>query len=227
MDITQQVKEAIKQNYLTDERKQVVLFSGGKDSSYLLTLFWEALLELPEHLRTKTVYVMNSDTGVEAPIMAEYVDRTLMKIERKAALQGLPIEVVRVKPSMKNNFWHKFLGRGSLISTPKTKHHPCTHWLKIGPTQDKFKEWIASAPVRIGEDKSVITCYMGVRNEEGARRKASISKFQLSEESLWANHSDFDEIMCFHAIKFVTADELWFELLNRGTLPFGVTAVKH
>lgn len=224
MDITQQIKEAIKYNYLNDERKQVVLFSGGKDSSYLLTLFWEVLLELPEHLRTKTVYIMNSDTGVEAPIMAEYVDRTLKKIERKAALQGLPIVVERVKPNMKNNFWYRILGRGTLISTPNTKHHPCTHWLKIGPTQEKFKEWISSAPVHLGEDKSVITCYMGVRNEEGARRKASISKFQVSEESLWAKHTDFEEIMCFHAIKFVTADELWFELLNRGTLPFGVTA---
>lgn len=223
MDITQQVKEAIKQNYLTDERKQVVLFSGGKDSSYLLTLIWEVLLELPEHLRTKTVYIMNSDTGVEAPIMAEYVDRTLTKIEHNAALQGLPIVVERVKPSMKNRFFYRLLGRGNLISTPKTKHHPCTHWLKIGPTQEKFKEMIASAPIQMGEDKSVITCYMGVRNEEGARRKASISKFQVSEESLWAKHSDFEEIMCFHAIKFVTADELWFELLNRGTLPFGLT----
>ncbi|MFT9600388.1 hypothetical protein [Mesobacillus sp.] len=156
--------------------------------------------------------------------MADYVERTLKTIEHEAALQGLPIVVERVRPNIKNNFWYRVLGRGTLISTPNTKHHPCTHWLKIGPTQEKFKEWIANAPVRLGEDKSVITCYMGVRNEEGARRKASISKFQLSEESLWAKHSDFDEIMCFHAIKFVTADELWFELLNRGTLPFGVTA---
>ncbi|RHW35949.1 hypothetical protein D1B31_17815 [Neobacillus notoginsengisoli] len=224
MDITQQVKEAIKQNYLTDNRKQAVLFSAGKDSSYLLTLFWEVLLELPAHLRTKTVYVMNSDTGVEAPIMSDYVNSTLRKIEQQAALQGLPIVVVRVKPNMKNNFWYRILGRGTLISTPNTKHHPCTHWLKIGPTQEKFKEWIASAPIRLGEDKSVITCYLGVRNEEGARRKASINKFQVSEDSLWAKHSDFEEIMCFHAIKWVTADELWFELLSRGTLPYGVTA---
>jgi DNA sulfur modification protein DndC len=124
---------------------------------------------------------------------------------------------------MKNNFRVKVLGRGTLISTPLTKHHPCTHWLKITPTQEKFKELIAATPVRLGTDKTVLTAYMGVRNEESARQKASISKFQLNEESLWVKHSDFDEVLCFHPIKFITQDELWFELLNRGMLPYGVT----
>ncbi|MEI2356685.1 phosphoadenosine phosphosulfate reductase domain-containing protein [Mesobacillus zeae] len=220
----QQIKTMLKENYLNDWRKTVILYSGGKDSSYLLTLFWEMLLELPPNLRTKTVHIMTADTGVEAPVMSDYLNRCLMKIKQAAAADRLPIEVELVKPSMRNNFWYRVLGRGTLISTPNTKHHPCTHWLKIGPTQAKFKEWIASAPIRLGEDKTVVTAYMGVRNEESARRKASISKYQIDEESLWARHSDFNEVMCCHPIKFVTSDEIWLSILEKGTLPFGVTA---
>lgn len=150
MDITQQIKEMLKENYLTDPRVQVILFSGGKDSSYLLTLFWEVLLDLPEYQRTKTVHIMTSDTGVEAPIMAEYVEQTLVKIENQAKIDCLPILVHRVKPIMKDNFWVRTIGRGTLISTPMTKHHPCTHWLKITSTQEKFKELIASTPIGVG-----------------------------------------------------------------------------
>lgn len=219
----EQIKNEMRKVYLQDEKPIVCTFSGGKDSSLMLTLLWDMLLELPENMRHKTVHLMSSDTGVEVPVMAEYLERTLIKIERKSAKQNLPIKVHRVKPSMKNNFWVKILGRGTLISTPQTKHRACTHWLKISPTQEKLKELISTAPVQLGEDKTVLTLWLGVRVEESARRAASIQNWQLSEQSLFAKHSDFEEILCFHPLKYVSTDELWFTLLERGTLPYGVT----
>lgn len=224
MDIFVQIKEEMRKVYLQDKKPIVIGFSGGKDSSLLLTLLWEVLLEIPENLRHKTVHVMNSNTGVEAPVMEEYTDRTLMKIERKAAKERIPIQVHRVFPKTKDNFWYRILGRGNLISTPNTKHRGCTHWLKITPTQEKLKELISQAPIELEGEKTALTMWLGVRVEESARRAKSISNWQLSEQSLWARHSDFAEIMCFHPIKFVTSDELWWELLSRGTLPYGVTA---
>lgn len=112
MDLTQQIKEEMRKNYINDSRVQVVLFSGGKDSSFLLTLLWEVLLELPKELRTKTIYVMSSNTGVEAPIMEEYLIATLDKIEQSARNQDLPIVVIRAEPSYKDNFWYRTLGGG-------------------------------------------------------------------------------------------------------------------
>lgn len=223
MDIFEQIKEEMKKVYLRDSKPICILFSGGKDSSLVLTLLWDVLLELPEKLRTKTVHVMTSDTLVEAPVMAEYVERTLQKIKSSAIEQNLPIQVHCVQPKMKDRFFVKALGRGTLISTPNTRHRWCTHALKIKPTQEKLKELIASAPIQMGGDKTILTCWMGVRNEESARRKLSIERFQLSEQSLWARHSDFAEIMCFHPVKFVSSDELWLYLLDRWTLPFGIT----
>lgn len=223
MELMEQIKNEMRKVYLQDEKPIVCTFSGGKDSSLMLTLLWDMLLELPENMRHKTVHLMSSDTGVEVPVMAEYLERTLIKIERKSAKQNLPIKVHRVKPSMKNNFWVKILGRGTLISTPQTKHRACTHWLKISPTQEKLKELISTAPVQLGEDKTVLTLWLGVRVEESARRAASIQNWQLSEQSLFAKHSDFEEILCFHPLKYVSTDELWFTLLERGTLPYGVT----
>jgi DNA sulfur modification protein DndC len=222
MELIEQIKEEMKKVYTKDSLPIVVAFSSGKDSSLVLTLLWEMLLELPKKERTKTVHIMTSDTGVETPIFSEFVERTLTKIERKAKQQELPIIVHRVKPSIKNNFWVRILGRGNLIPTSNTKHRGCTYWLKIYPTQNKLKELISTAPITMGETHS-LSLWMGVRVEESARRAQSIATFQLSEESLWAEHSDFKEIKVFHPIKFVTADILWFYLLEKGTLPFGVS----
>lgn len=224
MDIFVQIKEEMKKVYLRDRKPIALAFSGGKDSSLMLTLLWEMLLELPKHLRTKTVHVMNSNTGVEAPVMEQYMENTLLKIENQALIDCLPIQVMRVKPSKKDNFWYRVLGRGNLLPTPNTKHRGCTFWLKINPTQDSLKELISQASVDFGDDKTALTLWLGTRVEESARRAASIAQFQVSADSLFSKHSDFDEVMCFMPIKFVSADELWLDLICRGTLPYGVTA---
>jgi DNA sulfur modification protein DndC len=222
MDIMEQIKDEMRKVYTQTNKPICIAYSGGKDSSLLLTLLWEVLLEIPSEKRTKKVHVITSDTLLEVPVMTEYINRTLMKIERKSKQQQLPIEVHCVKPKLKSRYFVKSLGRGTLISTPNTKHRWCTHALKIEPTHSMLKELIASAPVTIGDDYS-LSLWLGVRVEESARRAQSIATFQLSEESLWANHTDFKEIQVFHPIKFVTADELWFYLLEKGTLPYGVS----
>jgi DNA sulfur modification protein DndC len=112
MELMEQIKSEMRQVYVQDEKPIVVAFSGGKDSSLMLTLLWDVLLELPENLRNKTVHIMSSNTGVEVPVMEEYLERTLMKIEREAAKQSIPIQVHRVKPNMKNNFWVRTLRKG-------------------------------------------------------------------------------------------------------------------
>lgn len=222
-DIFEEIKEHMKEVYLRDDVPLALAYSGGKDSTLLLLLLWEMLSSLPVDQRKKTVHLISSDTGVETPDMTDYVHKAIKSIQRIAEEQQIPIETNLVKPSLKQSFWWKILGKGTLISTPNTKHRWCTHTLKIAPTQSKLKELLAQSPIQLGDNqKHQLILAMGLRNEESARRRASISRWELSEESYFSRHSDFDEILCYSPLKYVSADELWFKLMDYETLPFGV-----
>jgi DNA sulfur modification protein DndC len=222
-DIFESIKEHMKEVYLNDNKILAMAWSAGKDSTLMLLLLWEMLSSLPLELRTKKVHLITSDTGVETPDYSDYVFRALSSIKNAAKEQQIPIETTMIQPSLKQSFWWKILGRGTLISTPNTRHRWCTHTLKISPTQEKLKELLANAPVRFdNQDKYQLILMLGTRLEESARRKASMQRFELSEESLFSRHSDFDEIQCYSPLKFVSADELWFKLMDYTTFPFGV-----
>jgi DNA sulfur modification protein DndC len=72
------INEIIDQYAYADhsQRPWIIGFSGGKDSTVLLTFVWEALLQLknlptPFQLR-RPVYVVCNDTLVENPLIAHY-----------------------------------------------------------------------------------------------------------------------------------------------------------
>lgn len=57
---------------------------------------------------------------------------------------------------------------------------------------------------------------LAVRNEESARRRHSIQKHEISNDSLFSRHNDMKNILCFNPVKFLTGDEVWMLLLDRG-----------
>ena len=57
--------EKIRQLYLKNDKAWVIGFSGGKDSTVVLSLIIQALLKLDKSQLTKNVYVVCSDTLVE------------------------------------------------------------------------------------------------------------------------------------------------------------------
>ena len=97
-----------------------------------------------------------------------------------------------------------------------------TNSLKVKPMQRKMKEILIDS-----QTKKVVDCFDGVlalavRNEESARRRHSIQKYAVSNESLFSRHNDMKNILCFNPDKFLTGEEVWMLLLDRGILPFGV-----
>ena len=66
------------------DRPWIIGFSGGKDSTVLLTLVWIALhkirteFDVPFQLK-RPVHVVCNDTMVENPIITAYVDKVLAK----------------------------------------------------------------------------------------------------------------------------------------------------
>jgi DNA sulfur modification protein DndC len=80
------INELIEQ-YLEDDRHNrpwIIGFSGGKDSTVLLTLVWLALLKIKEENPKATfkrqVYVVCNDTMVENPVIEEYLCDVLQSV---------------------------------------------------------------------------------------------------------------------------------------------------
>ena len=95
-------------------RPWIIGFSGGKDSTVLLTLVWIAMQELREENITlnRSVYVVNNDTMVENPMIEEYVTKALNTIARAAKEQQMPITVKTTTPELEDTFWCCVIGKG-------------------------------------------------------------------------------------------------------------------
>jgi DNA sulfur modification protein DndC len=93
----------IRELYLWDEIPWVVGYSGGKDSSAVLQLVWLAVRVLPLEQRRKPIYVVSTDTLVEQPVVAAWVDASHARIRQAAADQGVPITPHRLTPDAKDS----------------------------------------------------------------------------------------------------------------------------
>lgn len=104
----------------TTFRPWIIGFSGGKDSTVLLTLTWLALekikqqVPVPFQLR-RPIYVVCNDTLVENPIISSYVDDVLEQIQKAAREQNLPIFVRKTIPKLEDSFGLMLSVRGILF----------------------------------------------------------------------------------------------------------------
>jgi len=103
--------EELIDQYQEDDRYNrpwIIGFSGGKDSTVLLTLVWLALLKIRENNPAVTlkrqVYVICNDTMVENPVIEEYVTTVLQTIQKVAKEQQLPITVKTTIPQIEDTF---------------------------------------------------------------------------------------------------------------------------
>ena len=81
--------------YLSDTFPWVVGYSGGKDSTATLQLVWLALAGLDSSERTKPVHVISTDTLVENPIVAAWVERSLDTMRAAAERAGANRKVLK------------------------------------------------------------------------------------------------------------------------------------
>lgn len=132
-DLTVRTKERLRVLYESDARPWGVAFSGGKDSTAVLQLVFELLVE--EHARgqgLKHVFVTSSDTRVEAPNVSAYVADTLRRVSEGARKIGLPLETRLVKPDASESFRAKLIGLG--YPSPTRWFRWCTTALRDDPT---------------------------------------------------------------------------------------------
>jgi len=111
------ISDTLSQLYLEDDRPWLVGFSGGKDSTMLASLIFEAVLSTPAAQRKKPISVLCTDTRGEIPAIAEIVEGTLARMNKFSQQNGLNIEANLLKPPPEQSFWVNIIGRGYLHPT--------------------------------------------------------------------------------------------------------------
>ena len=98
--------------YQHDNRPWLIGYSGGKDSSLLVSLVVETVLRLPEEKRTKQIYIVTSDTGVENPIVKRYMHSSSEKINEFSKKIHANIKADIIYPDIAQSFWSLVIGLG-------------------------------------------------------------------------------------------------------------------
>ncbi|MCE8182667.1 DNA phosphorothioation system sulfurtransferase DndC [Porphyromonas gingivalis] len=209
--------DEIKDQYMYADdtyRPWIIGFSGGKDSTVLLTLVWLALKKIKEDILVpfqlrRPVYVVCNDTLVENPIISSYVDDVLSQIEKQARKEDLPIFVRKTIPKLEDSFWVNVIGKGYPV--PNTAFRWCTEKMKIKPTARFITEQVDEC----GEAIILI----GTRKSESATRARSIKKHEIHGQRL-THHTLLHNTYVYAPIKELMLEEVWY-IVNAIPCPWG------
>jgi DNA sulfur modification protein DndC len=202
-------KKLMLENYLADKRPWIVAYSGGKDSTLVLQLVFELFYSLKEEQR-KPVFVIASDTRVEAPNVETYLEQRITEIKHYAKANNLPLFAELAQPSVEQSFWFNLIGKG--YPPPTRWFRWCTSKMKIKPVQTAIENVIA-------EFGSVILL-LGTRMSESSQRSQSMSKRELSSRKL-NPHSEIANALVLSPIADWTSDEVWEYLFINNPPPWG------
>lgn len=207
------IEELIEQYLEKDRfnRPWIIGFSGGKDSTVLLTLVWLALERL-KNLRTelkRNVYVVCNDTMVENPVIEEYITNVLSAIKRAAKQQQLPISVHTTTPELEDSFWCCVIGKGYPV--PNNSFRFCTEKMKIKPTSTFITNQVA-------EDGEAIVL-IGTRRSESQQRAKSVGKHEIKGHRL-SKHPLNPNTFTYAPIKELMLEEVWW-IINTIPCPWG------
>lgn len=205
------VKKRLKKEFLADNRPWVVTFSGGKDSTAVLQLTIEMLMDLKAegYTQLKKVYIVSSDTKVEMPIIEDYLWQKLQSIENFIKKEKLNAEIKVLSPNLNETFWTLLLGKG--YPSPNQNFRWCTDRLKIKPATYFLKNLTH-------KHKSIIML-LGVRSAESQSRAQSIEKRVLNHRG-FSKHNSIPNAFVFSPIRDWSNAEVW-TYLSQNEAPWG------
>jgi DNA sulfur modification protein DndC len=205
------IKTEIKAEYRELHNKPWIIgFSGGKDSTLVLHLVVEAILELPPSERRRPIYVVSNDTLVESPVVQAYVDELLQFLVQALPDLSLPVSVVKTTPEIRQSFWVNLIGRG--YPSPTRLFRWCTDRLKIRPTTEFIRN-------KVTEDGQVVLL-LGVRRSESSARAATARRYDNGQRL--NEHNDIPGCLVFRPILELSTEDVW-ELLMASPAPWGGT----
>lgn len=206
--------DELKDQYLEGDRYTrpwIIGFSGGKDSTVLLTLTWYALQELKEANQAliRNVYVVCNDTMVENPVIEEYVTMVLDMISKAAKEQQMPISVATTTPELEDSFWCCVIGKGYPV--PNNSFRFCTEKMKIKPTSKFITDHVAA------DGEAIVL--VGTRLSESQARERSIKRHEIKGHRL-SKHPLNPNTYTYAPIKELMLEEVWW-IINSIPSPWG------
>lgn len=199
----------LQRQYLSDSRPWVVGFSGGKDSTCVLQLVYQMLLNMSADKRIKHIHVLSSDTLVEAPIVGIRQKRICKMINEAATRDNIPLSVDVLCPDITDTFWVNLIGRG--YPSPNRWFRWCTDRLKIKPMNKYILEHI--------KENGEVLILLGARKSESASRSQSMAKHEIGNSKL-KKHSNIKGAFVYTPIEDLTESDVWDYLLSSSS-PWG------
>jgi putative sulfurtransferase dndC len=204
-ELIEGMQETIRNLYLADSIPWIIGYSGGKDSTAALQLVWLALKDLPKEKLHKTVHIINTDTLVESPVVAQWAQNSLKKMNIAAEEQELPFVTHRLTPKIDNTFWVNLIGRG--YPFPRKRFRWCTDRLKIRPVNDFIKDCIA----KHGE----VILVLGTRKAESANRAKTMAHYEkLRVRELLSPNPTLANELVFSPLEDWNNNDVWLFLMQ-------------
>jgi len=139
---------------IPDNIKIICSYSGGKDSTTMAILLCIAIEK--GFVNADRLLFVYADTFLEMPNLHQFAINFLNFINNKYGVQTQIVE-----PEVKNSFWVRFLGEGTIASNPIARW--CVKPLKVKPIKDFFQ-------TQIKENEEYIVA-VGIRLDESSTRE--------------------------------------------------------
>jgi len=206
VDNIQALTAEIQELYCSDAIPWCVGYSGGKDSTAILQLVWNAIASLPPEKRTqKTIHVITTDTLVENPYVSAWVRNSLKQMKLAAQEQGMPIEPHLLQPELKETFWVGLIGKG--YPAPRGKFRWCTERLKINPSNRFIRDVIRAS----GEAILVL----GTRKAESTKRAGRMKQLEAKRvRDHLSPNMNLPNSLVYSPIEDWRNDEVWLYLMQ-------------
>lgn len=181
----------------------IFAFSGGKDSTLLLHLAYEAILSVEPYLRTRPLYIVSNDTLVESPLVINHLDRALDEIRIGAERDNLPIIIEKTKPNVDETFWVNVIGRGYI--PPTRNFRWCTDRMKIKPTKYILDR------ILLRHKRAVLL--IGTRRAESQNRRRNMDKHKVDAGKM-RPHNQIAGCRVFSPLADLADNDVWTILLQ-------------
>ena len=204
-DVLESIRAEIREEYLSTAQSYpwIVGFSGGKDSTVLLQLVLEAVLDLAPDERRRPIHILLNDTLVESPVYMEHVDLVVDRITTALPALGVPCIVHRAVPEPDQTFWVNLIGRG--YPSPNRQFRWCTDRMKIAPTNNYIKAVVS--------ESGQVVLLLGVRRDESATRAQSINRYNRGSARL-NPHNTLAGCLVYRPLVDLSTEDLWSFLLQ-------------